>query len=76
MSDKIDTYTVPWKSTEYYRVNGMQMVYEEFNLGGNLQDLIIDFDGRRWTVEELQIRGYSIDKPRMRRKFYGLRKAA
>lgn len=68
--------TVPWKSTEYYRVNGIQMVYEEFNLVGNLQDLIIDFDGRRWTVEELQIRGYSVDRPRVRRKFYGLRKAA
>lgn len=75
MSEK-EPRTVPWKQIEYYRVNGMPMVYEEFNLGGTIQDLIIDFEGKRWSVEELQIRGYSVDKPRMRRKFYGLRRAA
>lgn len=70
MSDKIDTYTVPWKSTEYYRVNGIPMVYEEINLGGVTQDVVIDLTGMKWTLDSLSEKGYSIDKPRVRRKFY------
>ena len=55
--------TAPWQTHHFYRVDGIPMVYETLVGGVLATDIIIDYEGRKWAVDELKAAGHRVDKP-------------
>lgn len=67
-----ESTTQPWSPYEFYKVDGIPMMYETLTVGVLRQDIIIDYEGRKWTVEQLEAQGYRIDKPAVHRVYLGV----
>ena len=61
-----ESKTLPWMKSQYYRVDGIPMVYETLT-GITELDLIVDYTGKKWLVGELMAQGYRVEKPGTRR---------
>lgn len=55
--------TVPWNKSQFYRVDGIPMVYERITIHGTPIDYIMDYEARAWTVDQLAANGHKVEKP-------------
>lgn len=60
--------TIPWSSSQFYLVDYIRMVYETLASDTAAIDQIIDYTGKRWTVNELLDRGHRVKHPTARRE--------
>lgn len=60
------TKTAPWSDAQFYRVDGIKMAYEQTK---GQPDVIVDYEGKRWTQEQLEAAGHIVTPPAVPRKF-------